>query len=320
MKVSVDKKIAHIMVTLLWVALIGFVASPPLAVSAQEDQRLSIWPLRQEYQLNPGDTVHGSVSVMNKGDASRTVYTLAWDFEAGGEEGYPQFADTPPESSAYSLASWIAVSREPIVIAPGETVKVPFTISVPQNAEPGGHYAGILIGQFSPEALEGTGTAAVTIGSGVASLILLTVAGEIVEEGAIIEFCTLKPVHEQLPVDFIVGFENRGNVHLKPQGIIEIYGRGNNKLYGLIVNEEAGNVLPASIRQFKASWENGSAFGNYKAVLTLRYGREATLVTSELSFRVLPWKMITAVTLALIVLCVGLLLLRKRFRFSVERR
>lgn len=316
-----DRRIARIAVALLWVALVGFVASPPFAVGAQEDQRLSIWPLRQEYEVNPGETAHGLVNVMNRGSASRTVRVMAWDFEAGGEEGYPQFADTPPESSVYSLASWIVVTKEPIVIAPGETVEVPFTINVPQNAEPGGYYAGILIGQFSPEALEGEGGAAVTIGSAVASLILLTVEGEIIEAGSIREFSTPKSLYEHLPVDFIVRFENTGNVHVKPQGNITIYDWSDNKVWELPINAEGGNVLPGSVREFTATWDEGGGYGKYEAVITLRYGSEdKTTAPHSLSFWVIPWKIMAAGAAGLLIFIVVLVLLIRRFRFTLERR
>ncbi len=89
----------------------------------------------------------------------------------------------------------------------------------------------------------------------------------------------------------------------------------------LVVNEEAGNVLPASIRQFKASWENGSALvGNYKAVLMLHYGHESAVVTSELTFWVFPWKMVAAIAAGSLILIVILVLLLKRFCFSIARR
>ena len=316
------KRLAGMAVALLLVALVGFVGSPPFAVSAQEAQRLSIWPVRQEYEVKPGETVHGLVNVMNKGSASRTVHVVAWDFEAGGEEGYPQFAThPPPENSAYSLASWIAVTEESIVIAPGETVKVTFTLSVPQNAEPGGHYAGILIGQFSPEALEGEGGAAVTIGSAVASLILLTVEGEIIEAGSIREFSTPKTLYEHLPVEFNIRFENTGNVHVSPQGNITIYDWFDNKVYELPINAEGGNVLPNSVREFTVVWSEGGGYSKYEAVVTLRYGSEdKTTAPYSLTFWVIPWKMIAAGAAGLLILIVILVLLLRRFHFRLERR
>ena len=192
---------------------------------------------------------------------------------------------------------------------------------MPQDAEPGGHYAGILVGRFSPEALEGSGTAAVTVGSVAASLVLVAVSGEVIEEGSIVEFRADKGVYEHFPVDFFIRFENTGNVHVKPQGTIEIY-EGSNKVYELQVNKASGNVLPNSIRQFDATWSEGKTFGKYRAVVTLDYGTEDKTVTAELTFWVIPWKMIAGIAGGVIAVIVGLLLLLRRFRirFRFERK
>ena len=48
-------------------------------------------------------------------------------------------------------------------------------------------------------------------------------------------------------------FENKGNVHVKPVGQIEIRDIFGNKVETLAVNEEKGNVLPLSIRRFQAT-------------------------------------------------------------------
>ena len=165
------RRIAQVAMVAVLLGLV--VANLPLAVSAQAS--LSISPLRQEYEAKPGDTIQGTIEVTNRGSASSTVSVIVRDFEVSGESGYPQFSDTPIGGPSYSLADWTTVGEESIVIAPGETAKVNFTISVPQNAEPGGHYAGILVGSFSPQVLEGKESTMVAIGSATASLILLTV-------------------------------------------------------------------------------------------------------------------------------------------------
>ena len=301
-------------------ALVGLVlASLPLAVGAQAG--LSISPLRQEYEAKPGDTIQGTIEVTNRGSASSTVNVIVRDFEVSGEGGYPQFSDTPIGGPSYSLAGWTTVSEESIVIAPGGTAKVPFTISVPQNAEPGGHYAGILVGSFSPQVLEGGEGTMVAIGSAVASLILLTVEGEIIEAGSIREFSIPKSLYERLPIEFNIRFENTGNVHVSPQGNITIYDWSDNKVYELPVNPEGGNVLPHGVRKFTVVWNEGGDYSKYEAVVTLHYGSEGkTTAPYSLSFWVIPWKMIAAGAAGLIILIVVLVLLLKRFHFRLERR
>jgi len=266
------------------------------------------------------------LKVFNETDKAGTFYFEAQNFTAKGEQGDPYFAgDTGKEG----LASWIGLP-DPIHIEPGELKQVVFTIKVPENADPGGHYAAIFLSTTPPSEQGGVVGVAAKIGT----LVLLRVGGDVVEQGKLVEFSLTngKQLFAHLPIDFSVRIENLGTVHIKPAGVIEIRDIFGRKAAEVKVNiakmpdgkeKPVGNILPESIRKFESSWQANAetenqpktfwqkvefekenfALGRYQAKLNLDYGAENDKkLTAVLYFWVFPWHLIVVcfVVLALI--------------------
>jgi len=302
---------------------------------------LTVSPPVFELGADPDTSFGQNLKIFNETDSSITVYTSTANFTAkAGEEGVPEFLEQ--EEDIKDLAEWIKIEKGPITILPKKEKVIPFTIEVPVNADPGGHYAAIFLGTQPPEK-QGTG---VGIAGKLGSLILLRVSGDIQEQGRLLDFSLKdgKKIYKHLPVDFIFEFENSGNVHLKPQGEIlikNILGRISNE--GKIeVNKpiigSGKNVLPGTIRHFEVSWtkavdenkdENESisqgfleelkaekahfAFGRYKAELFLDYGTQGKKASATVVFWVLPWHLILVCFLIAIVLITLLILSIKKY-------
>ncbi len=263
----------------------------PHALHAQEaGSSLSVTVTPPLFQLTiaPGESWSSSLKVVNNNEYDVTYYANVVDFEAQGEEGkgelvplIEEFAD--PRRQTYSLASWVDVSAEPIVVARGQSGDVPFTVRIPENAEPGGHYAAILVGT-QPPAGPGDGPS-LRVSSFVSSLLFTKVSGEVIESGRIREFRTEQSLYERPEANFILRFENTGNTHLQPQGNIAIYNMWGKERGEVAINQKSsfGNVLPESTRKFTFAWSADSGvfdIGRYSAVVTLAYGQEGKQNTS----------------------------------------
>lgn len=262
---------------------------------AQEGMTFTITPPIFQVNLDPGQTWSSSIRVVNGNPYTITVYANPTPFEPEGEEGRPRivlsentFGGEVPEG----FASWIRLSQDPIVIPGEQTAEIPFTVVVPQDAAPGGHYAAVLIGNRPPQSTVEGGT--VNVASTIASLFFLTVSGDVVEKGRIRDFVTEKSLYEVPEARFSLRFENQGNVHLQPQGNITIYNMFGKKRGHVPLNQgkQFGNVLPGSIRKFSFSWKAESGtwdIGRYKAEATLGYGKDAKqFAASTVYFYVLP--------------------------------
>ena len=126
--------------------------------------------------------------------------------------------------------------------------------------------------------------------------LLVEVRGDVREQGMIREFSTEKSVYQELSAKFALRFENKGNVHLQPQGDIVIFNMWGRERGKIPINQETqfGNVLPGQTRKFAFEWkgeENLFESGRYLARATLSYGRaERQNITRETAFWVIPVK------------------------------
>jgi hypothetical protein len=278
----------------------------PFFVQAVSRQGLTISPLIIEEMLSPGESLKGKLKIYSQSDEPIYVRFTAQDFKARGEEGEQIFIEPEEIHYTWSLASWIKLPEESIFLKPGHQHRreIEYTIEVPEKAEPGGYYAAIFASPDVEKIRHGT----TTVGK-VGTLVLLTVGGRIVKEGVIEEFATFKKVKEPNqvkekivrtnfftypPVNFLVRFKNTGNVHLKPQGKIEIFNIFQKKIAEIPVNERGKNALPGAIRRYDEVWGGGWPYekltlGKFRARLSLSYD-EISPLYSSLSFWVLPGK------------------------------
>ena len=287
-------------------------------------QAVTISPIFFDYHLNPGDTVLDVVKIYNGDPHPITFHVQVANFTyiKDDETGAPDFYPMSQKRDGAGLAEWVTVKDigKTYVLQPNERTNVPFSITVPKNAQPGAHYGGILM---VDGAAQKGGTVSVT--SKVGSLIFINVSGEVTERGSIAEFGfkEKKLWYNYRPVDFFLRFENNGNANLRPVGNLFIknwYGR---QVASIPVNEKIGSVLPKSVRRFEFGWGNGNnsdkhgfldevgkewhnfAFGKYTATLFLNYGSKSQILSQERVFYAWPWRlMLIALVLLLVVLFV----------------
>ena len=278
----------------------GLILAPN--VSAQFS--LGIAPLTFEITANPGDIVENYLKVYNPSpDTSVQIEMVIEDIAPTGEAGH--VIVEPAETETYSLARWIETEPKEFSLAPREEKFVKFTINVPENAEPGGHYGTVIAGAKLVAGPRATGAA---ILPRVGSLVLLTVPGVMREELIVKEF--IAPNYSEFgPIPFTIRFENTGTVHVKPTGYITV----TNWLGQKVANIEfpSHNVLPRAVRKFETSLPQKWLFaGRYTATLTGNYGlSNVSLTPTVITFWVFPWK----VGLGMLVILILLILSRKRW-------
>src|SRR3989344_915171 len=264
-------------------------AFKPERTNAQDSLSLSVTPPIFQLNVKPGDTWTSALKLVNSNPYDLTLYTIPVNFNSSDEEGHAEFRpilDTAGNS--VDLASWIDITREPILIPREKSVDITFTIRLPKDASPGGHYAAILVGTQPPNTQKQGEI--VRISSFVSSLIFIRVPGDIREEGYIQSFSSENVFYQKPDVSFTLRFENMGNVHLRPAGDITIYnmfGRERGKIPINDTDGDFGNVLPKSVRRFDFDWKgDGSIFeiGKFSAVATLTFGSDGRQNVSRSTF------------------------------------
>lgn len=265
---------------------------------------LSVTPTLFEMSAQPFQVWDSSVKVINNNKIPLTIYANVVNFEPQGEAGHGKFMPVFENfTEGKTLAEWITVPQEPIVIPAESSVAVELSIRVPEDAAPGGHYAAIMIGT---KPTNDDKPFQISTSQIVTSLFFVRIEGDVVENGVVRTF-TVNDSFVTIPeVDFDVRFENKGNVHLQPQGEIVITNMWGKERGVVPINHQThfGNVLPESIRTFEFTWKGEQSFtdiGRYKAELTLAYGQdERKFVTRSTYFWVVPVKQVVTVLGALV--------------------
>lgn len=287
-----------------------------LPVQAAEMAGVNIQPSVIEEKVNPGQLLSLKLHITNLGLEEQTFYIIKRDIVNTNAEGHPIFA-MEGESNEYELSNWIQITNEPIIIAGGRIRDIPFTITVPQNASPGGHFGTIFL-TLSSSRPEKTGA---SVGYQVGTIINLRISGDIREDAGIREFRADKWIYSKPAVNLITRVENLGNVTIRPRGPVEIFNVLGKKVTTLIMNESGASVFPRNIRQFETAWNyDGIAFGRYQAIMSLIYGDELKqTMTKTAIFWVLPLKVILPIIGSLLLLILGIYIfvklhIRKKIR------
>lgn len=302
----------------------AIVLSMALPAYAQNAVSVTLTPPLFQITIGPGESWVSSLKVVNNNPYDQTYYAQVVDMEANGEAGQSKFipvlGESDPILAASQLARWVGLAPGPVFIKAGESANVPFTVRIPENAEPGGHYAAILVGT-QPVATT-TKASAMKISTYVSSLIFVRIKGEVIESGRIREFTTDHDLYQETKADFRLRLENTGNTHIKPMGDVTIFNMWGKERGKVLINQDAnfGHVLPNSIRRFEFSWEGVESLfdlGRYSAVVTLSYGEEGKKSISATTFF---WYVpLVPVSIALGSIAVFLLLLSWFIRRYIKR-
>lgn len=219
-----------------------------------------VGPTRFQLELAPGEEQVVILEVTNRSGKREGYSFVAEDFSAGTNEGEPTRL-YGGDDGPYPARGWILPVENNIVLDHGERAFVPIRVRVSRDAEPGDHYAALLVQRD----LEVTVTAdkGFNVLSRVGALFLITVKGDVVQNASLTELRSRWPVFWSYPVLLSLSAENRGTVHMQPLGAIEI-----RNLFGFLVDEIPLTdwiILRNSERTRGIAWKPRFALGRYTA-------------------------------------------------------
>lgn len=298
-------------------AIVAALASLLLSqtILAQEgDDKVSITlsPQSLDTAINAGQSTTNVFRITNGSNQAFAIEPTPKNFVPSGNEGAIQLEE---DDTPYSLAKWITVDpKGPVTVEPGETADFDVTISVPKNADPGGHFGSVV---FRTLPTNEPGTAA-AISQEVAPVILVRVPGDVKEQASLASFRTLStPITTEQDITFETIVKNEGNVHVKPTGTVSIFNTFGKQVASTQV--ESNNVIPDAERKMNAVWENpGLRFGRYTARLTMVYGNENKLITAQTSFVIFPLKQVIPAVIALLILIFVIYRIRHRLLLALK--
>lgn len=309
--------------TLIFAGLV--LTGGPTQAQSNGGQALEIAPPVINLSADPGETVTAEIILRDVSDGQLIVTNEINDFVAGDENGTPKLLLDSDESSPYSMRDWFTPISE-LLLEPRALTRLPITISVPNDAAPGGYYSVIRFTGTPPD-VEGNG---VSLSASLGALVLLQVKGDVTEGMAVEEFSTTSGgkanwLFQSAPVDFLVRLKNTGNIHEQPNGKITITDMFGQKVGIVNVNLPPRNILPGSIRKFDQTLDssvigNKILFGRYTATLEMSYGTSDEKVTQTITFWVIPYTLIGLAIAGLIAAFIALRFLVKRYNRHIIKQ
>lgn len=290
-------KVIKIIVFITVIAVILSVSS----VSAQSSiLPLTVGPARQQITINPGEQASFAIRFYNESESPITGIVKVNDFIVQDKDGSPRILDDVSQgTSRFTGSSWITLPYDRMSIAANDKVTVQASLSVPSDARPGGRYVSVYFEPSTalPQAVDST--AGQGISPRIASLIYIRVAGPITEN-AMISNLFARSFLEYGPIEIASEILNRGDYHIRPRGILSL----SDMLGGLIeqspIKEE--NIFPDAAREYKNKLGSKWMFGQYKINLVASYGEQGKALERSISVWVFPWKVVTMIVLAIIIL------------------
>jgi hypothetical protein len=267
---------------------IVFVFTALLFISAVSlAKAVTVGPVKLEINANPGQTVTGTMFLKNDTAEAVTFYP---SFETFTEQnGTKVFLKTPSD-----LASWFKVANV-VQLGPNEQKTIPFSIDVPKNAAPGGHFAVAWWSTTPPS----SNSQNVSIITRAGILVYLRVSGDIKESASLTLGGPLFSVG--FPLTFSVGFNNTGNVAVTPQGTLEIKSFFGNTVNSVPFNNGGAIILPQSSNNFNLNWQSGGFyFGPYQAILTATYGESNQTATQSHWFFLISWNILVIILVVIL--------------------
>src|SRR3989344_372134 len=286
------------------------------------------------YNLDLGESKQDAVLVFNTTDEVKAVKLYAVDSTPSNQGNFALKGEDDPR---VGIGAWIELSEEVIILEPGQSKEVAFTITIPEDADVGEHSGGIILQKADPSNVDAETGASIVTRVGIR--VYQTVPGEITKDIELKDFSveeifspTEGPMYE-----INVTAKNNGNVTLTPKARLEVTGWGKidykdiedisvKKFKQFISGEAEFPIQFFSGETLKRDWQllrdqevttrwtwPKPQFGRFSFQVVLEYDGNTgpeVLQTEKISVWVVPGVELSILT-ALFVLAIFLIILRK---------
>lgn len=289
------KRLLSAFLCLVMVVSMATLGTAQAAKAPDNERGLSIAPLRQFPKLNAGTSQNAKFTVSNLTARDLTVRVSVKQFSVADYSYNYDFGDPTND--------WLKLDQTQIVLPPGHSQDVPYTITIPAGTAPGGHYYTL----FASTTLS-TGGLPSTVQAAV--LVYLTVNGKLTKttelRGSSIQHLSFgKQINYSLdPVD-------TGNIY----SFIYVSGQ----VHGLFIKNDQEPVthllLPGAVRAVSGSIPAPKLPGIYHATYGYKTDAGSTVSRSGWVVFIPPW--FIAFLLALLLISNRFLVRRKKKRVDM---
>lgn len=287
---------------------------PPVARAAYQIEQIPggdvvvgdfvVGPTKLELTLEPGTEKVVELMVTNR-MGERRQFNLSVEDTKGSDDPNQAVVLLGDDRGPYSLKDYLKFPEATFELGQGERARIPVTVQVPADAQPGGLYGTVIVSTASlaDKNAQDTGPGAragSVIVNRIGALFFVAIPGAVDRAGMLDDFKLLgdRQYFSRGPIDFQILFRNTGSIHLAPSGIVTITN---------MLGEEVGEVIvdpwfafPQSLRLREIKWDRPYLFGKYTAEAKINRGYDNLTDTASVTFYVLPWTLIGGGFVALV--------------------
>ncbi|MDO9398759.1 MAG: DUF916 domain-containing protein [Herbiconiux sp.] len=206
-----------------------------------------------DYAVEPGAVIDDAFEIRNDGATPLELQVYAADAFTTREGSIDLL---PAGEASVDAGTWIAVAVPQVTLQPGETTAVPFRISVPADARPGDHPAGLI-----SSALTASDSATVQVDRRLGSRVYLRVAGELTPAATVtgmrVDYSGSWDPLAVGALDVVYTLENTGDTRVT--AVSSVTAGGPFGLAGTAASEQLAEVLPGSAIEVRQRLEGVSA-------------------------------------------------------------
>jgi len=256
----------------------GFLVLLPMSVMAAPVAQdtaggISLSPFLQQISLSSTELDKSfSLSVTNHTAGVQELDLKTQDFGSLNDTGGILLVGSDSSySQKYGLASWLSLEADTVVLQPGEARNVLVTVNNRPDLQPGGHYGAIVAAVKSLADQSGN---RVVINQQLLSLVFVNKVGG---EHYDLRLRSVTPDGNwlHLPSTVKLRFQNPGNVHVIPRGVVKLRSPTGTVVAQGVINSESAFILPETFRELYVPLTKvGSAYplpGLYHLEVDYRY-------------------------------------------------
>jgi len=237
---------------------IGALLISPSTLAQTTGESITLSPVKKTYTVNPGQTLSDTLTVLNDGQTAYDFTVYATPYSVQDSSYAPNFTTDKPNADAYT---WVQFEKTTYHAEPRQTVTVPYTLHVKDDASPGGHYGAIFVEIQPNDSEQQTG---VVVHKRVGSLLYATVGGTAQLSGQNTSM-SIPWYQSNPPLIGRTSVDNTGNTDFNAAVTLTV-----KNVFGSLkyANKQEFTVLPDTTRAIQVSWDNANWFGLYHATIS----------------------------------------------------
>lgn len=240
------------------VAFLGasFGEAPAAYAQLQEGESMTISPASSKVTVDAGKVVEGKITIVNDGTEGYEFVLYARPYSiVDNRYDNPNFTQVTQRSDVYK---WVSFPKTKYRIEAGATITADYTMRVPADAAPGGHY-GVIFAETQPESEQPTGSM-ILRKKRAGSIMYVTVNGEYKVGGQEKDWSI--PFWQSLPpLKTSLSATNEGNTDFTNATRLIVKDVFGTTKYDV---KKEFQILPGTTRSMDLEWANALWFGFYK--------------------------------------------------------